>query len=113
MAKSNNNNKYQFTTAAKDLKIILQQNGTTKVVTADSLTDADAEYILGSERLNKAYGHNIRENASFKPEVDPDDEELERARAEFEEVTGEKAGNRKLETLITAIEKKKAETAAE
>ena len=108
--------KYQFTTAAAKETIIIHYPGATKSITAETLTDKDAEYILNNEGLNKAYGHNIQLKkgaeapAPEEPEGD-DPEQLTAARSEFETLTGEKPGNRKLSTLQTAIaEHKKAES---
>jgi len=111
---ANKDSKYQFTSAARKQTINLQRNGRMKAVTADNLTNEDAEYILNTPRLKKNYGHNIELKPSAEAESDQDDEaELTAARIEYEEVTRQKPGNRKLETLQAEIEAKKAETAAE
>lgn len=55
--------KYSFTKEAinNKISIILHlDNGATKAVNADNLTDADAEAILNNKGLKAAYGHNIQ-----------------------------------------------------
>lgn len=100
--------KYQFTTAAAKTTIILHYPGATKAVSAENLTDKDAEHILNNEGLNKAYGHNIQLKPGavtpFDPEPEEDDpEEVTATRSEYETVTGNKPGNRKLSTLRAEI----------
>jgi hypothetical protein len=107
--------KYEFTPLAKKSKtsISLVVGSTTKSVTSDTLTDKDAEAILNDKALNAAYGHNIQLSEVVETQEEPagdDPEQLAAAKSEFEALTGEKPGNRKLSTLQAAIaEAKKAQ----
>lgn len=102
------NSKYQFTTAAAKTTIILHYPGATKAVTAENLTDKDAEHILNNKALNEAYGHNIQLKKG-QPAPEPEEEEgddpeqLTAARSRFENLTGQKPGRRTLATLQAAI----------
>lgn len=104
--------KYQFTKEAVNNKVtlIIHYPNSTKAVTADNITDRDAEHILNNEGLNKAYGHNIQLKkgadlpAVEEPEGD-DPEELTAARSKYETLTGKKPGTRRLATLQEEISK--------
>lgn len=75
-------------------------------ITEETLTDKNAE-----QAIEAGYGHVIKKKSAGEVTADNKEEaELEKARAEYEEVTGEKPGNRKLETLQAAIADAKGET---
>lgn len=100
--------KYEFTPLAKKNKISISLvvGETTKSITADTLTDKDAETILNNKSLNEAYGHNIQLIEGAEGEEEPagdDPEELAAAQSKFKELTGTNPGNRKLTTLQAAI----------
>jgi hypothetical protein len=104
------NTKYQFTpTATKDgVTIVMNYKGATKHITPENLTDKDAEHILNTPGLNKAYGHNIQLKKGADAPVDEepaedDPEELTATRSDYETLTGNKPGNRKLSTLRAEI----------
>lgn len=69
-------------------------------ITEDNLTDKNAELAIKA-----GFGHVIKKKSTSDVTAD---KELEKVRAEYEEVTGNKPGNRKLETMQEEIAEAKA-----
>lgn len=89
---------YIWNSEYKGQKIVLSSLGLN--ITEDNLTDKSAE-----QAIKAGYGHVIKKKTTSEVKAD---NELEAAQAEYEKIFGEKPGNRKLETIQTAIAEHKA-----
>lgn len=73
-------------------------------VTAKQLVDDMPEVLEELVKINSGAIVQVKDGGKKKDDVDPD---LEAARKEYEELTGNKPGTRKLETLQKEIEEAK------
>lgn len=92
------NSNYIWNSEYKGQKIVLSSLGLN--ITEETLTDKNAE-----QAIKAGYGHVIKKKTTSEVKAD---NELEAAQAEYERVFGEKPGNRKLETIQTALAEHKA-----
>lgn len=75
--------------------------------TGNTVQLTDYQFKLTSNRFTPVDGEKATKKKAVEPADEDDEAALLAAREEYEKVTGEKAGNRKLETLRKAIEESK------